>query len=237
MRIFTVILVAFITAVAASTGTAYLVIRLGWFNPPEVPRQPVPDLVGLSEADAKTNLATLGFSMLVAGREIHATAEPGTVVRQTPSPGELAPVGQAVRLTFALPPPKLPDVVGKKLSAATEVMEQAGYKVRVAKAVASDKHAEGLVASQSPAPGTPLQKGAKVVLRPSAGAAAVEVPKLVGMGLQKAKKEAEQAKLKVKVQWVELAETTSYVVLRQKPEAGEPVARDSEVLVVVNRGD
>ena len=237
MRTLTVILVAFSTAVAASTGTAHLIIRMGWFNPPEIPQQSVPDLVGLAEADAKTNLGTLGLSMLIAGREQHATAEAGTVVSQSPGAGELAAPGATVKLTFALAPPKLPDVVGKKVAAATELLKGAGYEVRVDEAVPSEKHPVDVVVSQDPAPGTPALKGAKVALRPSAGASAVEVPNLVGTSLQNAKAGAEKAKLKLKVQWVALAETTSYVVLRQTPAAGQSVAPDSELIVVVNRGD
>jgi beta-lactam-binding protein with PASTA domain len=237
MRILTVILVSFVTAVAASTGTAYLILRLGWFQPPETPKQPVPDLVGLAEADAKANLSTLGLSMFVAGREQTEKGQPGTVVRQSPGVGELVEPGTAVKLTFALEPPKVPDVVGKPVSAATEALKQAGYEVQVGDSVPDDKQPVGVVLSQDPAAGTAASKGAKVTLSPSAGAGAVEVPKLIGMGMQVAKAAAEKAKLKVKVQWVALAETTSYVVLRQKPKAGESVAPDSEVTIVVNRGD
>ncbi len=237
MRILTVILVALATAVAASTGTTYLVLRQGWFNPPEVPKLPVPDLVGLAEADAKSNLTTLGLSMLVGGREEDEKAKPGTVLRQSPGAGEMVAPSSTVKLIFVLAPPKLPDVVGKTVAAATEVLKQAGYEVEIADPVPSDKQAAGSIVSQEPAAGAPTRKGAKVVLQPSSGAAAVEVPKLLGMTLQNAKAQAEKAKLTVKVQWVELAETTSYVVLRQSPEAGKSVAPESDVVIVVNRGD
>jgi len=237
MRILTVILVSLVTAIAASTGTSYLVIRMGWFNPPEVPKQQVPDLMGLAETDAKTNLGTLGFSMLVAGREQHATAEGGTVIRQSPAAAELAERGSAVKLTFALAPPKLPDVVGKTVAAATEALKAAGYEVQVADGVPSDAQPAGSVVSQEPAAGTRALKGAKVTLRPSAGAAAVEVPKLVGMNHKQAKDVAEKAKLQLKIQWVALPETFSYIVLRQNPAAGQSVAPGTEVVVTVNRGD
>jgi serine/threonine-protein kinase len=210
---------------------------MGWFNPPEVPKQPIPDLIGLAETDAKTNLTTLGFSMLIAGREQDAKAAAGTVLSQSPTAGELAEPGATVKLTFAVAPPKLPDVVGKKISEATELLKAAGYEVKMADAVPSERQPAGSILAQEPAAGSPALKGAKVTLKPSAGAAEVEVPKLVGMNHKQAKVVGEKANLKVKVQWVSLAETFSYVVLRQKPAAGEKVAPGSEVTVVVNRGD
>ena len=237
MRILTVILVAFVTAVAASSGTTYLVLRQGWVKPPEVPKQPVPELVGLAESDAKTNLSTLGLSMLVAGREQDEKAPPGTVLRQSPSSGELVAPGSTVKLTFALAPPKVPDVVGKTVAAATELLKGAGYEVQVGDPVPSEKQPVGSVVSQEPSGGALARKGAKVTLQPSSGAGEVKVPKLLGMSLGSAKAAAEKVKLNVKVQWVELAETASYVVLRQKPEAGESVAPDSDVVIVMNRGD
>jgi beta-lactam-binding protein with PASTA domain len=237
MKTFTVIVVAFVTAVLTATGTTYLAVRLGWFSPPEPQKQVVPNLVGLTEADAKTNLGTLGFTMIVEGREPHLSAEPGTVIRQVPAAGQLAGQGQAVNVAFAAALPKVPSVVGRTLSEATDLLQRAGYTVQVGEAVGSSQHAQGLVAGQSPLAGTGLEKGKPVSVQPSAGPSAIKVPRLVGLGLQQAKTEAEKAGLKFEVQWVSLAETTSYVVLRQKPEAGESVAPDSQVLVVVNRGD
>jgi beta-lactam-binding protein with PASTA domain len=63
----------------------------------------------------------------------------------------------------------------------------------------------------------------------------VEVPKLLGLGLEKAKKEAEEAGLELAIQWVALAETATGVVLSQDPRAGETVAPAAKVTVSVNR--
>jgi hypothetical protein len=53
MHASTVILVAFLTAVLTSTGTVYLVERLDLFHkPPAVEQVSVPNVRGLSEADA-----------------------------------------------------------------------------------------------------------------------------------------------------------------------------------------
>ena len=69
----------------------------------------------------------------------------------------------------------------------------------------------------------------------SSGPAEVEVPKLSGLALNKAKEELEKLGLKAAVVWVSRAETATYAVLGQKPLAGEKLAPGSEVELTVNR--
>jgi serine/threonine-protein kinase len=139
-----------------------------------------------------------------------------------------------VSVTFALDMPKVPNVVGSEIEAATGALEAAGYTVLVGEPIESADHPEGAVAEQVPAADTPLQKSGKVTLRPSSGGE-IEVPKLVGLSVKNATTEAEKAKLKLAIQWVSLAETASYVALRQIPQPGTKVKPESEVKIVVNR--
>ena len=235
MNALSVIFVAFVTAFVTALGTVYAIERLHLFSPPAAQQVAVPNLVGLTEADAKSNLAASGFKLLVAGREATDKAEAGTVIRQLPPAGNLVAAGSAIGATFALAPPKVADVVGRPVADATRMLQEAGYSVQVVAAVPSPEHAKGLIAVQSPKGGTPLAKNGVVTLQPSDGPAAVQVPKLVGLSVPKATAEAEKLNLKLVVQWVELAETATNVVLRQTPAAGETAAPQSEVKVTVNR--
>ncbi|KPI30303.1 putative PASTA sensor protein [Actinobacteria bacterium OK074] len=61
---------------------------------------PVPDVVGLSSDEAQQSLAADGFTAEVT-EETSDTAEPGTVLAQSPAAGEEAAVGSAVTLTVA----------------------------------------------------------------------------------------------------------------------------------------
>ena len=63
----------------------------------------------------------------------------------------------------------------------------------------------------------------------------VEVPKIVGLSLKKAKTDVEKLGLKAAVRWVSLAETDTYVVLSQKPAAGQKLKPGSDVQMTVNR--
>lgn len=229
------ILTAFVTSVATATGTVYAIQRLHLFEENVAPKRPVPNLINLTENDAKTNLETAGFKMMVQGRKMSTEAAPGTVVEQIPVAGQLLEEGTPVSVTFALEPPKVPSVIGKNVEEARAAIEKAGFTVKMDEPVASEEHPEGTVVSQSPEPDTPLEEKGTVTLKPSSGAASVEVPKFLGMGLSVAKAEAEKVNLKLKVQWVDMAETASYVVLRQTPEPGQSVDPESDVTVVINR--
>lgn len=237
MNGFAVFVTALVTSAATAVGTVYLTERSGWLRPAPAQKVGVPSLIGLSEADCRTNLDAIGLKMMVKGREASADAAPGTVLRQSPDVGQLAEPGQAVSVTFALELPKVPEVLGKTAEDAEKALEAEGYRARRGEPVQSDEQPEGHVVRQTPEAGTPLAKQGEVTLFVSAGSSEVKVPKLLGQSLNRAKANAEQAKLKLAVQWVRLAETPSYVVLRQIPQPGTKAPKDSEVKVVINRED
>jgi serine/threonine-protein kinase len=225
------------TSLVTSAGMFYASQRWGGMRTTEAAKAlpAAPSLSGLTESDAKNNLEALGLEMMVAGRELHPDAKEGTVIEQSPKAGE--PVGddRAVKLTFALPPPKAPDVVGKPLAEARKAIEEAGFTVNLTDAVPSDTQAPGTIVSQKLSkPPTAKEKG-EVTLAPSAGSGEVKVPKLVGLSLVSATAEAEKVGLKVTAQYVSLPETQTFVVLSQKPPIDEKAAPGDTVTVVINQ--
>jgi beta-lactam-binding protein with PASTA domain len=75
----------------------------------------------------------------------------------------------------------VPKVVGTEMSAATERLQAAGFKVRFAPGVYSDTAEAGTVAAQDPVPGTKINKARDfVTLTPSKGTHFVAVPDVVG---------------------------------------------------------
>jgi serine/threonine-protein kinase len=235
MNALSVVLVAFTTSVITSAGTVYVLERSLASARRDIQQQTVPSLVGLTEADAKTNVVANGFSFMIAGREPSATAEPGSVVRQTPAAGQTSQTGKPISVTIALAPAKVPDVIGESVADATHVLQEAGYTVVVGAGAPSPEHVQGLVANQMPHAGELLDKKATVTLTPSLGNPEVPVPKVLGMTVEKAKTEIEKLGLKVKVQYVALAETATNIVLRQTPPADQKVKPDTEVTIVINQ--
>ena len=95
--------------------------------------------------------------------------------------------------------------------------------------------AEGTVVDQTPAADSEAEAGSVIKVRVSSGSPEVAAPKLVGLGVQTAQKEIEKLGLKPLVRWVSLAETQGYVVLSQKPPAGEKLKPGAEIEIVANR--
>lgn len=62
----------------------------------------VPDVVGMSEADAKNELYNLGFTVTTIYVEDDTTA-PDTVLSQTPGPNASAPSGTEISITVSIP--------------------------------------------------------------------------------------------------------------------------------------
>jgi beta-lactam-binding protein with PASTA domain len=155
----------------------------------------VPDLVGQSAAQAINVVQAQGFKANVV--RVPSTEPAGTVVAQTPKPGEKAPGGSIVRLnvssgpqqTTAAPSPSpspsppspgkatksapvdtsatIPGVVGEKLKQARKEIRKSGLITEV-KYVPSQEP-EGTVVAQSPKPDTSAKTGDHVLVNVSLG--------------------------------------------------------------------
>ena len=136
-------------------------IRLSLGLPPGVV---VPALVGQPLQDAKTALANAG---LVSGplEQLPSDRPSGTVLTQNPQAGDSAARGSAVALGVAVLRPEVlvPDVVGRPLGEAEQMMVEAGLQVDRVDSVRRDQGA-GLVSGQRPPGGAHAPRGAAASL-------------------------------------------------------------------------
>ena len=198
----------------------------------------VPQLAGLSEEDARTNLLAHDLNVTIVGREVSAEVPPGHVVSQSQPPGQRVLAGQIVALKIAAPLPDVPAVVGRGMDEATALIEAAGFRVEKGDGVPSETVEAGKVLKQSPEAGSPGKPGLKITLHPSLGKQTVEMPKVSWIHLSKAKEELEKVGLALApLQWVDRAETPSQLVLAQDPKPGTELKAGTEVKLVVNAGD
>jgi eukaryotic-like serine/threonine-protein kinase len=232
----TVFLIAFFTSLLTATGTVFVIQRTNILAAPVEAQVAVPNLKGLLEEDAMTNLRAAGLVMMIGSREPSAEGKPGTVLRQALPAGQNVAKGQTVAVTLADALPTVPDVSGRAFTEASMLLEQAGYKVQKGDPIADDKAPEGSVIKQLPLPGSPHDKGKSVLLQLSAGASTVEIPKVVGLTLSNAKTQLEKAGLKVgPVRWVYADEAGYMAVLNQEPKGGERTKPATEIVLSVNR--
>jgi serine/threonine-protein kinase len=111
----------------------------------------VPKVTDLSEADARSQLESLGFQVATTPKET-ADKDPGTVLEQSPPPGTTLAKGSRVTLTVAKAPKPvaIPDVVGQGRLAATHTLEKAGFKVKLVTQPTGDRTQDLHVVQQDP---------------------------------------------------------------------------------------
>jgi serine/threonine protein kinase len=122
----------------------------------------VPELTGDTEENARSVLESAG---LRAGRISREESEeaPGTVLEQSPGPGEKVDRGSAVDLTVAQATP-IPDVVYMSEDEAQSALEDAGFEVRVRDEAVTDEAQDGVVLEQSPAAEEERRLGSTVTI-------------------------------------------------------------------------
>jgi len=134
----------------------------------EPPKTPVPQLIGLSEAEAKSALEAIGLKVNVVYVE-SKVAPKGQVMAQEPEAGSELPKGAEVKITVSqgiapLTKATVPKVVGLPEAQARAVLTTAGFEVTVTY-VASDGSNTGLVVSQTPTAGTTAFKKTVITLQ------------------------------------------------------------------------
>lgn len=232
-----VVLVALVTSALTATGTTFLIQRYQVFPPVAVAVRQValPQLVGLSEADARANAEALQLALVVEGREASRGVAAGTVLRQSLPPGHLLPERGSVGVVFATALPSVPKLTGLTLAEAQALLVKHGYKAAEGSPRPSQETPAGQVAEQVPEAEAALEPGGAVTVHVSSGPAEVAAPALLGLPLKAAQSKLSELGLELKVRWISKAETVTGSVLSQKPSAGEKLAPKSTVEVVVNR--
>jgi serine/threonine-protein kinase len=124
----------------------------------------VPDLVGLSSAEARSRLGELGLRW--TQRPLTSSRPQGTVVRQSPVPGAEVREGGRVTLTVSTGPARVevPDVVGLDERSARQELRAAGFRVQVAEVPTTDDTEDGIVRRQQPRGGASRPKGSVVTI-------------------------------------------------------------------------
>ncbi|NBH26522.1 Stk1 family PASTA domain-containing Ser/Thr kinase [Lachnospiraceae bacterium] len=135
----------------------------------------VPDVIGMSEAEATATLSQSGF--VVNKTEDHDPyIKVGNIVTQTPEADSKVPAGTAVTIRVSLGPEeskvRVPDVMGKDESEAMAILVEAGLQMGVVTEVNHEDPAlSGLVCYQSYSVGSYVEEGTLVDISISVGPA------------------------------------------------------------------
>ena len=148
---------------------------------------PVPELVGLPLAEAKTALREAHLEVGDVKREFSERFDADQVIRQSVKADAEAPLGSEIDLVVSKGPTPVPveKVIGLQRDEAVAILESQGFVVDVQEEF-SDRVERGTVISQTPPKGTELQPGGTVTIVVSKGPPEFPMPNVVGMGRDEA---------------------------------------------------
>lgn len=176
-------------------GSVTLIVSRG----PKIVR--VPDVGGDPLATAESKLKKAGLAPGVVTKEFSEDVPQGRVVSTEPAAGARRSPDSAVAIVVSKGSPvEVPGVIGDSVEDATGELEDAGFTVKVAPAQVNSPEEAGTVARQSAAEGAKLASGDTITLTVSKGPRSIDVPDVVGMSVDEATAELEDAGFEVDVQ-------------------------------------
>jgi serine/threonine protein kinase/beta-lactam-binding protein with PASTA domain len=131
-------------------------------------KKTVPDLTGKQEAAAVSALASAGLSSNV--KEVQSTAPAGQVVSQSPPGGTQVAPGTQVTLSVSEGGSSVPNVIGKPVGEATQILQGKGFQVNQVTGTAPTGTTPGTVYAMSPSAGSTAQPGATITIDVAAAA-------------------------------------------------------------------
>ncbi|MFF4897363.1 Stk1 family PASTA domain-containing Ser/Thr kinase [Streptomyces sp. NPDC001068] len=223
------LVVAVLVLFGAGTGIWY--INSGQFTK-------VPPLLSKTEAQATTRLQEAGLDI---GKVEHAysdTVKRGTVISTDPAAGRRIRSNDSVALTISDGPEtvKVPDVQGRAQARARELLKAEGLEPGMVTREFSDDVPKGSVISTDPGAGSERHAGTAIALVVSKGSP-VEVPDVTGDDLDDARRELQEAGLKVTVSATEVtSEYDQGQVARQTPGGDAQAAEGDTVTLTLSKG-
>ena len=200
----------------------------------------IPELVGLTEDEVKEKLKGTKFTYEIIAEEYNSEIEAGKVSIQNPAYRKNFTIKENSKISLTISKGTeltiVPKVAGMEYSEAEK--EITAKKLKIEKIEEqSDKIKEGYVTRQEPAENTEMKAGETVKVYVSIGNGLEQVPVIfvVGKTEADARKELEDAKLKVEVKYDEDTTKTNGIVLKQSKDVGEVVDEGTTIVLTVNR--
>lgn len=194
----------------------------------------VPDLVGLTDDEARSSLEAAGLEFRVGTELSHPRAPEGAVLAQSPLPGGFARPGAPVEVTLSLGPEqrRVPNLQGLSGRQGRLVLERLEF--RVSEDSVRSPVERGHVVGTRPQAGTRLTVPSTVTLVVSQGPQVGEVPDLVGRHVDDVPNVLEEAGFRLgEVSYDPEAFAADGRVVAQSPTAGYALRLGARVSVQV----
>jgi PASTA domain len=169
------ILVAVVLFVTLGSSTHHVPPAKGRGAAQAAIKHTVPNVIGMSQAQAEVTLQAAGFSLLETHGVPSLQVPLGMVIAQSPPAGQLVQMGSKVSLSISSGPPAgatvtVLSVVGQSQAQAVSELASLGLNDEI-HTVPSSSVPIGLVISTSPSAGSTVPSGSTISVTVSAGAA------------------------------------------------------------------
>jgi len=194
----------------------------------------LPDLVGSEQSVGEARLGELGLASMVSTTLHHADLVSGTIVAQSPLPGQVARPGDTVRIVLSSGPEArvVPELTGLAGPEAARLLRGLGFEVQISRR-REPGAAAGALETDPPA-GTRVYMPAEVELVVSEGAPIVDVPDLLGRHMNDVGGILEEADLQLgAIRFRVVAPEAPGRVISQSPAPGSALRGGGFVTVVV----
>ena len=219
------ILIALLLAAAA-----FFVLPRMFDNP--VQQTQVPNLIGLTEKEARAAVGDAGLSVGTVDFQSDPRVPKDKVISQDPNRDQYVAPGSSINFVVSTGQPlvTVPSVVGQDKAAAQAALQNAHLKVVLRQAKSDEP--PGQVLSTDPAGGQSVPRGTTVTVTYAQGPE--QVPDVVGMQQAEAEKAIRDAGFQPDV--VESSNTTEPkgTVIQQSPKAGQTADQGSTVTILVS---
>jgi serine/threonine-protein kinase len=218
--------IALLLAIVAAG--AYIVMPKG---------ETVPDLRGLTLDQARETLSREGLEIADIHEVFHEVAPKGTVVETDPRSGTGVKEGSRIQLALSKGPElfRVPDVIGKALDEAKNLMEDAGFTIAASSEQYHDTIPAGHVISRDP--GFPSAKrGTAFQAVVSKGPPLVTVPDVSGKSSANARSALEAAGFVFASSGDFSDKIEEGLVIRTDPAGGSLAPKGSRITAIVSKG-
>jgi eukaryotic-like serine/threonine-protein kinase len=229
------VLLAILALLALIAGIWYLA---GLLAGDDVVQVSVPDVVGLTEEQAESQLEAQGLEVGDVTEESSSEVEAGLIIRQRPGEDTMVPEGSDVDLWVSTGEEmtEVPDLRGVDEEDALRQLREAGLQTGDRSRTASDDFDAGEVISTDPAGGTEVPVGTSVSYVVSSGEQTEIVRGVVNFTESDAIARLEDQGLEVRIEREFSDVVAEGTVIAQDPSPGTEVRRGSRVTITVSRG-
>ncbi len=197
----------------------------------------MPNLIGMKLTDAEKTITSLELKIARVSELYSEQYPPGTVINQSPRPGQTIKKGRDVFLTVSQggEEVEVPNLIGQNIRNSRILLKNAGLDVGAITYVNDERYGVDTIVAQSPQPGIKVKYGKTVDLVVSRGSVdLVKVPFLEGLNFENAIKILNESELQVgNIIYVENQTYLPNTVLSQGIKAGELVKRGTTINLTI----